>query len=319
MGHSHSSPTLPNRMSGIPWQDGYYKCSKLIIRGDYCADTILVKGNTIDMLGFDYGGLITPKLAVGEFGRAADEVVAVTGKTEYNVELRSTARIQIRNYGVISEDGKKMTFMDDIVGVGWMEWITEEEAAAIEAARDPIEAPPHPYKEQPGNLGKFLWITGPPGSGKSTLAKLLARNAGYVYYDADNFHKYRNPYIPPDSDLQFYEFLCDDINRGRERIGGDWAVAMHGGFTRQVRDLVRSRLGPDVTFVVLDMAWEDMEERFRSRHRGNEKWLEIMMPTYRKIYETFDPAGGDESNTVGIKVVPGDTSQQVAEKILDQV
>jgi len=312
MGHSHSSPTSPSRMSNLPWQEGYYKCTNMFTG---LRDLILVKGNTVDMLGFDLGGSITYKLAVGEFGKAADEVAEVTGKTEYNVELRS---VIWGMYGVISEDGKKLTFKD-MVGVGWMEWITEEEAAAIEAARDPIEAPPHPYKEQPGNLGKFLWITGPPGSGKSTLAKLLARNAGYVYYDADNFHKYRNPYIPPDSDLQFYEFLCDDINRGRERIGGDWAVAMHGGFTRQVRDLVRSRLGPDVTFVVLDMAWEDMEERFRSRHRGNEKWLEIMMPTYRKIYETFDPAGGDESNTVGIKVVPGDTSQQVAEKILDQV
>ena len=244
----------------------------------------------------------------------------MAGKTEYNVELVGTWNlgIDIKLYGVVSEDGKKITFMG--VGVGWMEWITEEKAAAIEDAKDLIEAPSHPYKEQPGNLGKFLCITGPPGSGKSTLAQLLARNAGYVYYEADNFRQYRNPYIPPDSDLQwgpnnhqqsllrgaglaermevcnersmasqkavksegeealakFYEFLCDDIKSGRDRIGGDWAVAM-GGFTRQVRDLVRSRLGPDVTFVVLDMAWEDMEERFRSRHRGNEKWLEIMM------------------------------------------
>ena len=69
MGHSHSSPTLPSRMSHLPWQDGYYKCSNLIMRGDYCADTIMVKGNTIDMLGFDLGGLITPKLTVGEFGK----------------------------------------------------------------------------------------------------------------------------------------------------------------------------------------------------------------------------------------------------------
>ena len=35
-------------------------------------------------------------------GRAADEVVAVTGKTEYNVELRS-GTLGVR-YGVISED-----------------------------------------------------------------------------------------------------------------------------------------------------------------------------------------------------------------------
>merc|ERR1712218_447688 len=86
----------------------------------------------------------------------------------------------------------------DAVGVGRMEWITEEEAAAIEDAKDLIEAPSHPYKEQPGNLGKFLCITGPPGSGKSTLSQLLARKAGYVYYESDCFKNGRNPYIPLD-------------------------------------------------------------------------------------------------------------------------
>ena len=40
--------------------------------------------------------------------------------------------------------------------------------------------------------------------------------------------------------------------------------------TRGLRDFVRSRLGPDLTFVVLDMAWEDIEERLRSRHSGDE-------------------------------------------------
>ena len=67
MGHSHSSPTLPSRMSDLPWQDGRYKCSNMF-KG---ADLILVKGNTVDMLGFYIGGLIvvTPKLAAGEFGK----------------------------------------------------------------------------------------------------------------------------------------------------------------------------------------------------------------------------------------------------------
>ncbi len=125
-------------------------------------------------------------------GKAADEVVAVTGKTEYNVELSVNVSLgaEFKVYGVVSEDGKKMTFMY-LMGVGWMEWITKEEAAAIEAAKDPMDALSHPYEEQPGNLGKFLWITGPPGCGKSTMAQLLARNAGYVYYEGDCFFSYR--------------------------------------------------------------------------------------------------------------------------------
>ena len=64
---------------------------------------------------------------------------------------------------------------------------------------------------------------------------------------------------------KYCEVICDDIKRGRERIGGDWAVALVVN-SRRLRDLVRSRLGPDLTFVVLDMAWEDLVERLTSRH-----------------------------------------------------
>ena len=66
-----------------------------------------------------------------------------------------------------------------------------------------------------------------------------------------------------EAEAKFYELICEDIKRERERIGGDWAVALIVN-TRRMRDLVRSRLGPDLTFVVLDMAWEDLEERMRS-------------------------------------------------------
>ena len=55
-------------MSNLPWQEGYYKCSPVFM--GHGTDIILVKGNTVDMLGFDAGGLtITPKLAAGEFGK----------------------------------------------------------------------------------------------------------------------------------------------------------------------------------------------------------------------------------------------------------
>ena len=68
-------------------------------------------------------------------GKAADEVVAVTGKTEYNVKLVGTWNLgipywyyfgEITMYGVVSEDGKKITFMDRAGVLGLMEWITEE-------------------------------------------------------------------------------------------------------------------------------------------------------------------------------------------------
>ena len=113
-------------------------------------------------------------------------------------------------------------------------------------------------------------MTGPPGLGKSTTAQLLARKAGYVYYEGDCFFFFKNPYVPVDatepskaqsfqkglrgkglkermdvvskSGVEYekmmkgekydkealekvYNVLCDDIQRERLRIGGDWVVA----------------------------------------------------------------------------------------------
>ena len=109
MGNRNSSATPPNRMSNLPWQNGHYKCSNITTYDDM----VLIKGNTVHMPGF-----APPKMTAGVFGKAADEVVAVTGKTEYNVELVIIfLGIDMKMYGVVSEDGKKMTFKN-MTGVG---------------------------------------------------------------------------------------------------------------------------------------------------------------------------------------------------------
>merc|ERR1712218_286869 len=43
--------------------------------------------------------------------------------------------------------------------------------------------------------GRIIWLCGPPGTGKSTAAQIIARNHGYVYYEADTFNQMRNPFI----------------------------------------------------------------------------------------------------------------------------
>ena len=47
---------------------------------------------------------------------------------------------------------------------------------------------------------KNAFPKGPPGAGKSTSGMLLGRNHGYVYYEADCFGMFANPFVDPNVD-----------------------------------------------------------------------------------------------------------------------
>ena len=138
-------------------------------------------------------------IKVGDFGDADPEVVKLSGEKSYNIQLTYSFGQDFIENGILSKDGLKIT-TKGVMGIAELEWVTEEEAARLEAEGDPIEAPPGEYKIQPEYQGKFLWITGPPGLGKSTSAQLLGRNHGYVFYECDCFENIKNPYIPTDAE-----------------------------------------------------------------------------------------------------------------------
>ena len=52
---------------------------------------------------------------------------------------------------------------------------------------------PH-IKPQPDKQGKIYWLSGPPGAGKSTTCQLMAREKGYIYYEADCTPQLINPF-----------------------------------------------------------------------------------------------------------------------------
>jgi len=137
----------------------------------------------------------------GDFGVADSEVLRKAGgdSDHYNIKTKfafgeSEEKVEFIEHGVLLPDGSKC-FFKGMIGHTSIEKITEEELMAIENDFDPIEAPPGPYKVQPQNQGKIIWLTGAPGMGKSTSAQILARSHGYVYYEADCFANMKNPYM----------------------------------------------------------------------------------------------------------------------------
>lgn len=48
---------------------------------------------------------------------------------------------------------------------------------------------------KPGQKGKLFWLSGPPGAGKSTTCQLMARDKGFIYYEADSTMQLINPFV----------------------------------------------------------------------------------------------------------------------------
>merc|ERR1719384_2114017 len=98
--------------------------------------------------------------------------------------------------------------------------MSDEEFDKFISSGDPADAYPHPYKVQPENQGKLIWLSGAPGLGKSTSAMLLGKNAGYVYYEADSFMNNMNPYVSTDVDEPTLAMMSQKFLKGvpQERI-----------------------------------------------------------------------------------------------------
>jgi len=174
--------------------DGYYSTNENDGQEEVCQ--VKFDGDTI--------WKVKAKLKYGEFGEAPDIIVEETGCTKFNVKLEYGKDPEYGDpeYGVITSQGLVLwnAWIKKVIHFDRKNNIEAKNIALKEEERDPIEAPPGPYKLQPENQGVIIWVTGCPGSGKSTTAQMLARDQGFVYYEGDCFETGKNPYIPLDVD-----------------------------------------------------------------------------------------------------------------------
>ena len=184
--------------NATPWINGYYKSRNMTM------NIFVVEGGSAIMehVAAPQSAPVDPskkgEWIFGKFGKAHPDVAKKTGKEHNDVQV-SLYGGAWKIEGVVSDDGKAITFWGLTNELDAFELITEEEYLAIKDAGDPVDAPPCHYKIQPENVGKLLFISGPPGTGKSTSGQVLSKIAGYVYYEADCFAQHVNPFIPPEA------------------------------------------------------------------------------------------------------------------------
>merc|ERR1711936_801906 len=165
--------SLEETTSNVPWKSGTWY-SPLSMSQLFYVDGEKVEIKNMISLDFSESKpLFSGIWAQGDFGPAKPEIVEKTGVQNYNVQ------------------------MDHFFGK-ILKCLTPEELEKIKENREPCESPSLSYKEpNPNSPGKLIWLSGPPGAGKSTTGGLLGKNHGYIYYEADCFGMFCNPFVDP--------------------------------------------------------------------------------------------------------------------------
>lgn len=105
--------------------------------------------------------------------------------------------------------------------------------------------------------------------------------------------------------------MGDHIMSQQKRLGGTFAVAKDVA-RRETRDYLRSLMGPDLVFILLDTTLECMRERLSARHGGTLD--EENMGDKKKFFEL---AGSDEDNTFNVTVDKDMDKEAVMKAVVD--
>jgi len=296
------------------------------------------------------------QLKYGHFTNSDKRGLKLTGKEEYNFEMTWFSTI----HGVVCEDGTKITMMNGNV-LELMDEETIKKMKEEKDPADNPSNTYKPQPENLGKIiwlsglsgmGKtttakllqekegfvnyegdcFLMglnpyvgasLKGNSYFGTRLLTGLSRERQNICKMAFEEGYKYAmsGKEVDPKVWSDFYNLLCDDILKERSKLGGDWVIGQ-AVYSKAAREIIRKRLGKDLTFVVLESGEEDLQvERMVKRALGDGEVTEEAKEDIKE--KCAQRAGGhehveeDERNTFAIYVTKAMTPEDVVKKIFE--
>ena len=340
------------------WVDGLYSHSK----EGRVIWTVDIKGGEGHMTApgqeEEQEGRMALRLRSGVFPNADRRGLEGTAQDYYDVEIYDVLR-ERESHGVVSEGGKKITLMNgDLLELLDDEGI-EKLKSRDPADNPPNNYTPQPDKMGPifwisgmAGMGKtttarilqeqegfvnyegdcFLMSLNPyVGAAPEGFSYFGTRSLSGVPQNRKDICNlamekgYKevlkgNP-VDPKVWEDFYTLLCDDILKERQKLGGSWVVGQ-GIYTRAAREVVRRRLGDDLTMIVLEDGENIQVERLAARALGSgavsQEARRAAEERMAKISGGHQPVEQDEIQTFAIKVTKRMTPEDVVRLVLNK-